>query len=54
MRLALLLAGAALLLLAGLEGTAVVFHLARDGALAWVVGIGAVVGGWAWGMRREA
>jgi hypothetical protein len=54
MRLALLLAGAALLMLAGLEGVAVVFHLARDGALAWGVGLGAVVGGWAWGMRREA
>ncbi|HET7603364.1 MAG TPA: VanZ family protein [Gemmatimonadales bacterium] len=51
---ALVIAATALLLLSGLEGTAAVFHLARDGTLAWGMGIGAVVGGWAWGMRREA
>ncbi len=39
------------LLLAGLEGTAAVFHLARDGAVAWGVGLAAVVGAWGAGRR---
>ncbi|HET8634748.1 MAG TPA: VanZ family protein [Gemmatimonadales bacterium] len=54
MRLLLVIGAAVVLLLAGLEGTAVLFHLARDGALAWGAGLAAVVSGWAWGMGRGA
>jgi hypothetical protein len=50
-RFTLLLAAAVLLLLAGLEGTAAVFHLARDGTPAWMAGMAAVVGGWGLGVR---
>lgn len=46
MRFVLIFTGTVLLLLAGLEGTAAVFHLARDGVLAWGMGLGAIVGGW--------
>jgi uncharacterized membrane protein YccC len=52
MRFALLIVASVALLLAGLEGTAAMFHLARDGALAWGVGLAAVIG--AWGLGREA
>lgn len=58
MGLAPMLAAAVLLMVAGLEGAAAVFHLARDGALAWGVGLAAVIGAWwrgreAFGMGRK-
>jgi hypothetical protein len=58
MGLAPMLAAAVLLMVAGLEGAAAVFHLARDGALAWGVGLAAVIGAWwrgreAYGMGRK-
>lgn len=51
MRLLLVMAAAVVVLLTGLEGTAAVFHLARDGAVAWGVGLAAVVGAWGVGRR---
>lgn len=45
------IAAALALLLVGLEGTAAVFHLARDGAMAWVAGMAAVVGAWGLGLK---
>jgi hypothetical protein len=48
---AMMLAGAVLLLAAGLEGTAWLFHLGRDGLLAWGLGVGAIMGSWAVGRK---
>jgi hypothetical protein len=48
---AMMLAGAVLLLAAGLEGTAWLFHLGRDGLLAWGLGIGAIMGSWVLGRK---
>lgn len=45
------LAGSLLLLTAGLEGTAALFHLGSESWLAWVMGLGAIVGGWGLGLR---
>lgn len=45
------LAGSLLLLAAGLEGTAALFHLGSESWLAWVMGLGTIVGGWGLGLR---
>ncbi len=45
------LAGSLLLLAAGLEGMAALFHLGPESWLAWAIGLGAMVGGWGVGRR---
>lgn len=51
LQLLALMAGAALLLAAGLEGTALLSHLARDGMAAWGLALGALLTGWGVGRR---